>query len=272
MTVLLGCCAYVAAVFVATSIALCHGTWHIWHPRLALSLWHAALISALLTVVVGTGYALGVAHAGSNEIAADPAHGLILAVGPWVEAALIAIIAALLLASSERIIRTDFGDRERLRDLLLEGAHRRENDGDLVIHTLDASEVLMCAFRTPTPTVVTSRAVRDLLSPAEFQAVLEHERAHLYQRHHLAVLLGLVSSSWFPTMRLASRLRRSSFLLVELIADDTAARRCGHAALAAALSKMADHTGDRALAARADRIASRGLSGQPCEISLTVAV
>lgn len=258
MTVLLGCLAYIVAMIVAASMLLSRGTWQIWHPRLALASWHAAFLTSLVALVFGAGYALKLAHATRGELAADPAHALALGVGTWVGVAVTAIVLALALASSERVVRTDYADRDRLRDVLLTGAHRCEVRGGVVVHTLDTTDLLMCAFRTPEPTVVTSRTVQDLLSPAEFEAVLEHERAHLRQRHHFVGLLALVSTSCLPRFEVVRRMRQASNLLVELIADDAAALRSGYAPLAAALAKMADHTGDPGLAARADRIAALG--------------
>lgn len=258
MTTLLGCLAYIAAMIVVASMLLSRGTWQIWHPRLALASWHAALMTSLTALVFGAGYALKVAHSSRGKLAADPASAFALGVATWAGVAVIAIVLALVLAAAERIVRGDYADRDRLRNLLLTGAHRCEVRGGVVVHTLDTTDVLMCAFRTPEPTVVTSRTVQDLLSPAEFEAVLEHERAHLRQRHHFVGLLALVSTSCLSRLEVVRRMRQASSLLVELIADDAAARRTGHAPLAAALAKMADHTGDPGMAVRADRIAALG--------------
>lgn len=258
MTALLGCLAYIVTMLMAASMLLGRGTWQIWHPRLALASWHAALVTSVMAVIFGAGYALRIAHATRQDLAADPAHALALGVGTWAGVAAISIVIALVLASSERVVRVDYADRARLEDLLLTGPYRSEVRDGVVVHTLDSTDLLVCAFRSPEPTVVTSHGVQRLLSPAEFDAVLEHERAHLRQRHHFVALLALVSASCLPRVQVVERMRQASNLLVELIADDAAARRTGPAPLASALTKMAEHTGDAGLAARADRIAAIG--------------
>ena len=85
--------------------------------------------------------------------------------------------------------------------------------------------------------VVTSRAMQ-LLDTVQLNAVLTHERAHQRGRHH--ILLGLVAA----LRRSAPRVRmfRYSELeirrLVELIADDAAARSHGRRTVAGALAVL----------------------------------
>ena len=83
--------------------------------------------------------------------------------------------------------------------------------------------------------VVTSKAVQ-LLTADQLAAVLAHERAHQRGRHH--VLLGLTDAlrRAIPRARLIRYTGQEVRRLVELIADDTAAREHGRGTVAGALA------------------------------------
>jgi Zn-dependent protease with chaperone function len=97
--------------------------------------------------------------------------------------------------------------------------------------------VVYCVPSRMRPIVVSSGAL-DQLENTQLQAVLAHERAHLRHRHHL--LLATVDAlaaalAWLPTIREA---RRRLPLLLEMTADEIAARRWGRDAVAMALRKL----------------------------------
>lgn len=104
------------------------------------------------------------------------------------------------------------------------------------------------AFSLPTPEggIVISRGALSLLGPSELAAVLEHEAAHLRQRHHL--LSGLVRA-WFEPLTwipLFATIVAAVPHYLELAADDASRRRCGTTALAHALLLLgAPHESDR---------------------------
>lgn len=86
--------------------------------------------------------------------------------------------------------------------------------------------------------VVVSRGTIRTLNTAELAAVLEHERAHLAQRHHvsLTVLLGATSAfRWIPLIR---AIRDAVPHYLEIAADQAAKRATGTTALASALLKL----------------------------------
>ncbi len=93
--------------------------------------------------------------------------------------------------------------------------------------------------------LVISRGVLDVLNPSELDAVLAHERAHLCERHDLVVLpfvawgatLPVPIRSWLPGIL---RSQRAVAELIEMRADDIAARQCGAEHLAAALQAVSD--------------------------------
>ena len=105
--------------------------------------------------------------------------------------------------------------------------------------------------------MVSSR-LRDTLTPAQLEAVVEHERGHLLQHHHLLVQLADLQYRCAPVLPCARSLERSMHLLVELAADDHAARRCGRSTTASALRALGAATGDPSLPLRAHRLEVRG--------------
>ena len=88
------------------------------------------------------------------------------------------------------------------------------------------------------PRLVLSRGTVDLLTNDELQAVLAHEQAHLAQRHDLVVLPFVALAATFPAVPAVSTAQAEVALLVELMADDRAARGHDRAQLARALWKI----------------------------------
>jgi Zn-dependent protease with chaperone function len=86
--------------------------------------------------------------------------------------------------------------------------------------------------------VVSSGALR-LLDDEQLTAALAHERAHMDQRHDLLLAWSHGLSKAFPKLRLFSRAHEETVRLVELLADDTAARSVERLTLAEALLNLA---------------------------------
>ena len=86
--------------------------------------------------------------------------------------------------------------------------------------------------------VVVSRGVLTTLDEPELRAVLAHERAHLAHRHDLVVQPFVALGATFPWLTAVATARGQVLLLVEVLADDRAARRHDGAALARALWKV----------------------------------
>lgn len=86
--------------------------------------------------------------------------------------------------------------------------------------------------------IIVSRGAITTLSSAELSAVLEHEQAHLVQRHHLclAILQGATHYfRWIPFIRTVRGIVPHYF---EIAADKAAMTKAGSAALASALLKL----------------------------------
>ncbi len=79
--------------------------------------------------------------------------------------------------------------------------------------------------RPPNAIVVTSAALRSL-SRSELKAVLAHEKnAHISGRHHYILMVLRAVALTLPRLPLFARAERCVAELLEMCADDTAARR-----------------------------------------------
>lgn len=90
--------------------------------------------------------------------------------------------------------------------------------------------------------IVMSDALRDHLAPNLVAAALEHERAHLRGRHHALVVVVDTLAAALPICPLLRAAPAAVKDLVELAADDQAARRCGAAPVREALSRLTWHS------------------------------
>ena len=95
-----------------------------------------------------------------------------------------------------------------------------------------------CVTGRPNAIVITTGAL-DALDRFQLAAVLAHENAHITGRHHqlLMVLRGLATS--LPRLPLFRSGAEAVAELLEMCADDTAARRCGTRPLLAGLLALA---------------------------------
>ncbi|MFJ3660079.1 M56 family metallopeptidase [Streptomyces sp. NPDC090119] len=115
---------------------------------------------------------------------------------------------------------------------------------------------------SPSQLVVTTGAIQRL-TDRQLDAVLTHERGHARARHDWLLHLSAALASGFPRVPLFTHFCERTHQLVELAADDTAARRCGHVTTALALIELNQHRGvlscassRRALGDRVDRLLS----------------
>jgi Zn-dependent protease with chaperone function len=128
--------------------------------------------------------------------------------------------------------------RAELRGLALAGAIPRRLPGGQTAWVIPSTRLAAYSggLRRPRPVVTTS--LLDLLSPAEQQAVLCHESAHIRLGHPRILLFGAAiadSYRWlFPARRAWTGLRRD----LEAAADDAAVAVTGAGPLLSALAKI----------------------------------
>ncbi|MFF8034969.1 MULTISPECIES: M56 family metallopeptidase [unclassified Streptomyces] len=113
---------------------------------------------------------------------------------------------------------------------------------------------------SPPQLIVTTGALRRLTGH-QVDAVLTHERGHARARHDWLLHLSTALATGFPRIPLFAHFCDQTHRLVELSADDTASRRCGHLTTALALIELNQHRGvlscassHRLLGERVDRL------------------
>lgn len=228
------------------------GRWQARFPRLALAAWHAALGLGLLALLGSIVAAVATTLAAHD--AADVTTGIARTAIGWT--ALSAVGAALVVigAGSNELVGAG---RRTFGDILSLPATREGLDRRAMLLTCRSDEPFACAIPGPDAAVVVSTALREILPPAQLRAVIAHERAHLRGRHYFAIRLAELNRACLPSSRAGTQLLRATTLLVELIADDHAARRVGAVHLANALVTVAAATGDATMDLRAERLAER---------------
>lgn len=262
---------YALVSLVAAPSLLTRGSWRVHYPRLCLTLWYAAFLSGVAATVgsgaigIWYGWRIGVDGqilADSFGFSAVPWIGRVVQIAGgvigWsalaIGGGLLSLIATrtATLVTSQRRIRAD------VDQVVARSGYRREVVAGTRVTYVASRQSIACGLAgRARGEVIISSELDLVLSRRELRAVVEHERAHLRGAHLLLSRLALLNQACLPSARAARELRRATSLLIELIADDTAARSCGGADLAAALTKIGDADGDPTLGLRARRIEQR---------------
>lgn len=194
-------------------------------PRATMVLWQAVALAAVLAAL-GAGLSLVTAQL-DGEVSV---RAYVLSAFPL---CLTALVLARLLLSGHRV-GTDLRHLRRrhreLVDLLAE-----DRDGVRVLDHEAPTAYCLPGLRSR---VVVSRGAVTSLTATELEAVLAHERAHLRARHDLVLEAFTVLQQAFPAVVTSRRALDEVRLLVEVLADRAARRRCGARALVTALSAL----------------------------------
>lgn len=251
---------YAATVMVATPYVITHRRWTSRLPRTAMSVWIGALGSGAVAMLASLGCAIFAATA----LAARPRQASTLSVSAALNGIGLTLAACLMTAIGGGLAcvigyRAVIGAtlRRRLRaDLAasLTPTSGLRTAPTVIVRSEENSAVSVPGRR---PVIVVSSTLRNTLSPGQLEAVVEHERGHLIQRHHLLMQLAHLQYRCVPVLPCARSLEQSVHLLVELAADDHAARHCGRRMTAAALRALGAATGDDGLQLRAHRLEQR---------------
>jgi Zn-dependent protease with chaperone function len=193
--------------------------------------WHVLSVGVLVAILFGAFAAIPPARG------ADHQHNQFAIVEACLAAVVfLAVVGAILGKALVSSVRDGSAQRRRHRHLLhLVGRANTQLDAVLVDH---ASAAAYCVPGRGSRVVLTTAALT-VLDEAQLAAVLAHEQAHLRGRHHLALAAGRVlrlAFPWVPAFRWA---HDEVARLVELIADDAAARHCDRRDLAGALVALA---------------------------------
>ncbi|MGW0826663.1 M56 family metallopeptidase [Streptomyces sp. NPDC002845] len=93
------------------------------------------------------------------------------------------------------------------------------------------------------PQLVVTTGALQRLTDGQLDAVLAHELGHARARHDWLLRLSTALATGFPRIPLFAHFADQTHRLVELAADDTASRRCGHLTTALALIELNQHRG-----------------------------
>ena len=228
---------------------LARAGWPLRAPRAAAVLWQAVAVAAVLST-----FSAGIAIASRLFVPGPDGRPTATLLGDidrlgWPRWALYTSVLALTLVVALRltftVVRVAVGTRRRrarhraLVDLLDVGhpAASQQLTGRLggELRILEVERPMAYCLPGMRSRVVVSAGTLNSLDAAEVRAVLSHERAHLRARHDLVLEAFTALHTAFPRLVRSAHALNAVRLLVELLADDIAARAAGPASLARAL-------------------------------------
>ncbi|MFP8958992.1 M56 family metallopeptidase [Streptomyces nanhaiensis] len=234
---------YATAVgFLAPKLIL-RGTWSHRAPVLALSVWHGLSVSFTLAVALAAYHlATPVEHVHAGLVGLLHSCGLITTTAT--PDPTIADFLAIALPLSVVLLVLGCLAFEVLRARRVRSRHRAVLDvvgrrsPQLRATVLEHDRPAAYCLPGHSPRIVVSAGALRLLSAEQLDAVLEHERAHVAGRHHLALAAAEAFSKVFRRLPLAWHSREQTSMLLEMIADDRALRRQPRQVLATAMYEM----------------------------------
>jgi Zn-dependent protease with chaperone function len=237
MSVLLALVVYAVAVLAPRWLT--GAAWTQGSPRLGILAWQASTAAVLGSVIL-----LAVAAAlPVDQVSFDLGHLLhacgavlrsrySLSAAPW-SAVLAAATAAVLLRRALLLRSVALVQaRKRQRALIDVLALELADDGTRV---LDHQAALAYCIPGRGGRIVLTSAAVSTLTPDQLAAVIAHERAHLRGRHDVVLFASEVARAAFPWVRFFGVAKEQTAGLVEMLADDQAARQAGPVPLASAL-------------------------------------
>ncbi|UQA91077.1 M56 family metallopeptidase [Streptomyces halobius] len=237
---------YAALVGTLAPLLLTRTGWAARAPRLAIWAWQAITATVVVSVALG-GLVLAVPTVPVSGNLAEMLHACVMALraqymtpGGAVAAATGTVLALVLLGRVGWCLGAALwrARRERRRHaevLAMVGCERP----DLGVTVLDDDRpAVYCLPGTGHRIVLTSAALA-ALEPRALDAVIAHERAHIRQRHHLALAYAEALERAFPKVALFRVAAVETRRLVEMAADDEATARTDALTLAGALVELA---------------------------------
>ncbi|MQA87443.1 MAG: M48 family metalloprotease [Streptosporangiales bacterium] len=245
MSVTLVLVTYAAALGAAGPAILRQARWADRAPRLAIVVWQAATASVLASAVLA-GLTLTMPAAGVRDGLAELLDACLTslhlhyAVGQPLAAAFGFLTAAAVVAwtgghGAVALVAASWRRRRHAEALSLVARHR----DDLDALVLDCDKPAAYCLPGRRRRVVVTTAALAMLDRDQLRAVLAHERAHLDERHHLVLAAAEAVDRAFPGVPLFRHARAEIARLIELLADDIAARRHKRRTVAAALLTVA---------------------------------
>ena len=238
------------AVVVATlgPWLLRRSTWPNRSPRLGILAWHALSLSIVVSVVLA-GVALAVPQVPlSADLAAllsacaaavqaqyaTPGGAALSVTGGVLAVTVVARVAYCLVAG----LVTSRWQRRRQLQALTSALRGHQGSCDALV--VDNSTVAAYCLPGHRKAIVVTTAAVAALDDDQLAAVLAHERAHLSGRHDLLLAVSDALHGAFPRVRAFRDAHLATAGLVEMLADDIAARRNDRLAIATALVRLAE--------------------------------
>jgi Zn-dependent protease with chaperone function len=227
-------------------------------PRLAIATWQALTFSLLASLILSGVALMGPTFHVSRRLAdflracvmalrhqyASPGGAIFGAVGALLALGIIARITWSICSAIAQMVR----ERNRHRQVL-DMVGRRDEERRIVI--LESGEpAVYCLPGRRSRIVVTTAALR-LLDDEQLDAVLAHERAHLTERHDLALIISQALARAFAAPKVFRFAAGEVTRLVELRADDVAAAHTNRLSVAEALLAVVSYDTTYALPAMA---------------------
>ncbi len=216
-------------------------------PVVALVAWLGSVVAVLTTAAVAM-FLLVLPEHGLGAVAAlhHCWHSLQHGTGPTVEvvsgmtgAVLLTGLLARVAVVGRRTARRRAQEGRRHLDVLRIAA--RQEAGPHPTLWLEHDDPLAFSLAGRPGVVVATDGLHRHLTPAQVQAVLTHERAHLEGRHHLLVTIGDVVAATLPFLPLFKRAAAAVREFVEMAADSAAVRAHGAENVRVALLRVAGH-------------------------------
>ena len=224
-------------------LLLAHASWPARAPAAALLLWQSIAIAGGLSMI-GALLTFGLAPFGCDLVSGAiglATHGIASLPLPSALAIAGAALLAchLLLNLGLTVVRSERQRRRHAQLLFLLSSPL--SSGSRIIDT--PAPVAYCMPGAVTSVTVVSAGLLALLNDDEMRAVIEHEKAHVSQRHDVVLVAfraWYASLPWFP---IAFRAQREVGLLIEMLADDRARRVVPGPALVRAIALVGAQRG-----------------------------
>ncbi|GAA3347952.1 M56 family metallopeptidase [Amorphoplanes nipponensis] len=225
-------------------------------PVAAVALWQSITLAGVLC-------ALGVVLAGPQELVGELGADRPAGAAALVFALVVAtVIIGRLLVSLVRVSLRSRARRSRHR-LLVDLLDTAERHGELPaevpagLRVLDGELPFAYCLPGRSPRVVLTGGALRVLDAAQVAAVIAHEQAHLRYRHDVVMESFTAFYRAVPGPLRSRAPLDAVHLLLEMVADDAARRRCGAAPLRGALALLGDAVSPDAPADLGDAAAER---------------
>lgn len=233
------------AVGLVVAWLLPRARWARRHPVTAIAGWQvvqgAVLLGMLWLPVLVLAPGIG-SEATLREFVIGCVHGVLAAVSQPGELVVASVAVVVLLGTTGRLLGVLFTiarNQQRERRAARAAIDLVGADDLRGVRVVPSQSIGAYCLPGRRPFVVLTSAAKEELSDDELAAVLAHERAHLRWRHHLVLFGSQVLATAFPFVPAFVVAERECRLLVEMAADDQAARVVGPRPVATALLRSA---------------------------------